>query len=146
MIKNKQLNSDEIFLLLKKQLNKSYAPYSSFYVASILETKINDKYKYYFGNNIENLSFSLTICAERNVICNYLSNKEDDEKILNLYVLANNKSNDYKEIIHPCGACLGVLNEFFNENNTISCYSIYSRRKDYKMLDLMPEAFKWKGK
>lgn len=138
---NHKLTEEEIFNLLKKQLEKSYAKYSEFFVSSILETKNDDSYNYYFGNNIENASYGLTICAERNVICNFLSNKLANEEIINLYLLATNKSNNYNQIILPCGACLQFIKEFFKENNCIFCYSINMDRKIFKINDLLPQAF-----
>ena len=136
-----RLNEDEIFSYLKKHLFNSYAKYSNFYVCCILETKTNDAYKYYFGNNVENASFGLTICAERNAICNFYSNKDADETILNLYLLASNISKTYKDIIFPCGACLQFIQEFFKENNNIICYSINKDKSVFRINDLLPNAF-----
>ncbi|MBR4486873.1 cytidine deaminase [bacterium] len=141
MILNHKLTEEEVFVLLKKQLEKSYAKYSNFFVASILETQKEDEYQYYFGNNIENASYGLTICAERNVICNFLSNKFPNEEILNLYLLATNKNSSYEQIILPCGACLQFIQEFFKENNHIFCYSINMDRKIFKINDLLPQSF-----
>ena len=43
-------------------LNKSYSPYSLFKVGCVIETETGNIYG---GSNIENSSYSLTICAER---------------------------------------------------------------------------------
>lgn len=137
----RKLNINTIYKLLKYQLQKSYAVYSNFYVSAILETKDKFNYRYYFGNNIENKSYGLTMCAERNVIFNFLSNKKKNEKILNLYILANNKSNTYKEIIYPCAACLGVINEFFKNDSNIVCFSMVKRIKSLKINQLLPFTF-----
>ena len=136
-----RLNEDEIFSYLKKHLFNSHAKYSNFYVCCILETKTNDAYNYYFGNNVENASFGLTICAERSAICNFISNKDADETILNLYILASNISKTYKDIIFPCGACLQFIQEFFKENNNIICYSINKDKSVFRINDLLPNAF-----
>lgn len=117
----KQLSKLKIFFLLKKHLNFSYAPYSKFYVSCIIETKYNNTYSYYYGNNVENASYGLTICAERSAIFNYLSNKKINEKILNIYILATSNFN-FVDYIIPCAACLGVMSEFFNDKNNIYCY------------------------
>ena len=45
----------------------SYSPYSKFAVGAALLTKDGEIYR---GANIENASFSLTMCAERNAIFN----------------------------------------------------------------------------
>ena len=52
---------DEINLLLEK----AYVPYSKFPVAALLIDNNGKKHK---GVNVENASFGLTLCAERNAI------------------------------------------------------------------------------
>jgi homotetrameric cytidine deaminase len=96
--------------------------------------------KIYTGVCIDTCS-TLGICAERNAICNFYSNKDDDETILNLYLLASNISKTYKDIIFPCGACLQFIQEFFKENNNIICYSINKDKSVFRINDLLPNAF-----
>ena len=52
----------------------SYAPYSNYHFACIVETKNGNLYE---GVNVENASFGATVCAERNAILNYLGNRND---------------------------------------------------------------------
>lgn len=52
---------DEVNLLLKR----AYVPYSKFPVAALLIDNNGKKHK---GVNVENASFGLTLCAERNAI------------------------------------------------------------------------------
>lgn len=140
MTKIKKLSKNAIFFLLKRQLKQSYSPYSNFCVSCIVETKYNNKYNYYYGNNIENISYGLTICAERVGLFNYLTNKKDNECILNLYILASNNK-DFIDYIYPCGACLGVMNEFLKEKNHIYCFSIVGKWRRFIMNDLLPFGF-----
>jgi cytidine deaminase len=71
-------------------------------VAALLVTKNN---KVYSGVNIENVSFSLTICAERVALFKAISEGEKDFKMLFIYTPTKN-------FTYPCGACLQVLKEF----------------------------------
>ncbi|MEO0090366.1 MAG: cytidine deaminase [candidate division WOR-3 bacterium] len=87
--------------LLKEIIKNSYSPYSAFPVAALLVTKNN----IYFGVNIENVSFSLTICAERVAIFKAIS--EGDRNFQKLIIYTPTKN-----FIYPCGACLQVLKEF----------------------------------
>ena len=50
--------------LCKEYLKKCYSPYSKFNVVSMLVCKD----KNYFGVNVENCSYSLTVCAETNCL------------------------------------------------------------------------------
>lgn len=140
MQKIKKLNKNAVFFLLKKQLEHSYSPYSRFCVSCIVETKYNNRYNYYCGNNIENVSYGLTICAERVALFNYLTNKKLNEYILNIYILASN-GKDFVDYIYPCGACLGVMNEFLREENHIYCFSMLKKWKRFVISDLLPFRF-----
>ena len=114
-------------------LKNSYSPYSNFKVASSVITKDN---KFFGGVNVENSSYGLTMCAERNAIFNAISNGIKKENIDYLILVSESKKK-----IFPCGACLQVLSEFLGEdtdviiqeNNNISIY---------KLKSLIPFSFK----
>jgi len=86
-------------------LNNSYAPYSNYRFACIVETKNGNLYN---GVNVENASLGATICAERNAVMNAVSNGEKEFKALYLMT-------DKDEIFYPCKLCQQVFLEFFDE-------------------------------
>ncbi|MEO0094346.1 MAG: cytidine deaminase [candidate division WOR-3 bacterium] len=90
---------------LKETMKYAYAPYSKIKVGAILYCKDG---KIYTGTNIENSSYSLTICAERVALFKAVSEGATDFTLLLLY------SPQYDFIV-PCGACLQVLSEFAPE-------------------------------
>jgi len=90
---------------VKKILNYAYAPYSKIQVGAGL---ICEGGKIYTGINIENSSYSLTVCAERVALFKALS--EGERKFLLLLIYS-----PQIEFILPCGACLQVLSEFAPE-------------------------------
>ncbi len=55
--------------------------------------------------NIENVSFSLTICAERVAVFKAISEGDKNFQKLIIYTPT-------KDFVYPCGACLQVLREF----------------------------------
>ena len=81
---------------------KAYAPYSQFKVGAAVK---GESGKVYFGSNVENASYSLTICAERSAILRAVF--EGERHIRAMVVVAGEH-----EIARPCGACLQVLSEF----------------------------------
>ena len=88
----------------------AYAPYSGFKVGAAV---LAGSGKTYGGCNVENASYSLTICAERVAIGNaILSGEKEIEAIA---VVA-----DASEPVTPCGACLQVLAEFFTPDDPIA--------------------------
>lgn len=103
-IKNKLKDKTEIELCLSAQnaKEKAYSPYSKFNVGAAI-LSINGKI--FSGCNVENASYGLTICAERNAIFGAVAN---GEKHFTKIAITSSDEN----IITPCGACCQVLAEF----------------------------------
>ncbi len=92
----------ELFAIAKEVAQKAYAPYSHFRVGAALLTDTGNIYQ---GCNVENASYGLSMCAERNAIFNMVSN--GDNKIVEIAIYV-----DSDKIFPPCGACRQVLAEF----------------------------------
>jgi cytidine deaminase len=123
--------------VLDKALNYikfSYAIYSNFKVACILIASNGYEKKEFFGVNIENASYGLTICAERVAIFKAIS--EGYKELLELYLVALNKNNEEVYDIMPCGACRQVINEFSDN------LKIITRKGEFYIKDLLPLGFK----
>ncbi len=83
----------------EKAKKNSYSPYSKLRVGAAVLTKSG---KLFTGCNIENSSYSLTICAERTAIFKAVSEGYREFKAISIV-------SDLKEYIPPCGACRQVL-------------------------------------
>jgi len=101
MIAKEQM--DSLFKEAQKAAELAYAPYSKFRVGAAL--LCNDG-KIFTGVNIENRSFGLTVCAERNAIGAAVSSG-----IRSFTALAVSTP-DSQSPVGPCGACRQVLSEF----------------------------------
>ena len=80
---------------------KAYSPYSRFRVGAAVLTKDG---QIYTGCNIENASYSLTICAERVALFSAIADGRNEITALALY------ANSAKPT-PPCGACRQVIHE-----------------------------------
>jgi cytidine deaminase len=81
---------------------KAYAPYSKFHVGAALLAEDGEVFT---GCNVENASYGLTICAERNAVFHAVARGTKTFKAV--AIVANGKA-----IPFPCGACRQVLAEF----------------------------------
>jgi len=101
-------------------LKNAYVPYSKFPVAALL---IDEQGRKFRGVNVENASYGLGICAERNVIPTAVT--EGMKKIKLLVVTGGTP-----EPISPCGACRQVISEFSDKDTVII---LTNRDKKYKI-------------
>ena len=85
----------------KEACEHTYSPYSEFAVGAAVLTFDGKIYK---GSNIENASYSLTICAERVAVGNAFSSGQTKIKAIAVWSDTNS--------ISPCGACRQFLIEF----------------------------------
>ena len=116
--------------------NNSYSPFSNYRVGAAVLT---DSGKIYTGCNVENSSYGLTSCAERNAIFYAASNGE--RKIRAIAIVGGPKDGDI-EYAYPCGACRQVINEFADEETRIYVARTEDDYKEYTVADLLPEGFK----
>jgi|UniRef100_A0A7V3RIG0 cytidine deaminase len=107
---------------LKQAVKYAYAPYSKIQVGAVLYCANG---QIFTGSNIENGSYSLTICAERVALFKALSEGVKDFSLILVY------SPQYDFII-PCGACLQVLSEFAPE----IIIATMNKNEEFKFLPL----------
>jgi cytidine deaminase len=85
-------------------VQQAYAPYSSFLVGAALLTERGNVFS---GCNVENASYGLTICAERNAIFAAVAGEGPTLRIRAIAV-----TNKAGVACSPCGACRQVIFEF----------------------------------
>ena len=112
------------------QLKYSYTPYSNFKVGAALLAKNGQVYT---GCNIENASYTPTICAERTAIFKAVSEGHRDF----VRIVIAGKSEDY---CVPCGSCRQVMMEFAPEMEVI-CLNGQGQAKSFRLRELLPHGF-----
>ena len=118
---------------LDRQIGFSYSPYSGCKVACALQFANGDIVG---GCNVENASYPLGLCAERNAITSAISMGKDMSRMVSLYIKTNKES-----FFTPCGACLQVISEFVVDDLNIFVINNKNEIKTYKFSELMPVCF-----
>jgi cytidine deaminase len=90
----------------------AYAPYSKFYVGAAL---LFDDGQVFTGCNVENVSYGLTSCAERNALFRAVSERGAGHRIVAVAVANRNGAP-----CPPCGACRQVMSEFVTRDSVVT--------------------------
>lgn len=128
-----KLSPEELLDKAKKARALSYSPYSHFAVGAALECADGSVF---CGANIENASFPLSMCAERNAIYHALMRGKKKGDFVSLAIVA-----DTDEPCSPCGACRQVLWELFPLDAPIYLGNLKNEIKHVTAKELLPFAF-----
>lgn len=125
------MNYYELLEKAKEASKNAYAKYSKFAVGACVLAKSG---KTYIGCNMENSSYGLTICAERNAIANAIANGE--KAILAVAIF----SPEVDDCL-PCGACRQVIFEFQKADEVEIVTMVKNKSKITKINTLLPGGF-----
>ena len=123
-------DSDTLIALAREQLERSYAPYSGFHVAAAV---VDDRGRVFTGVNVENVSYGLSMCAERAAI--FAAVAAGARRITALAVAASGA-----DLLSPCGACRQVVAEFAAPEVPIYCDAAGEPRR-WTVAELLPRGF-----
>ncbi len=119
-------------LAAARAAENAYAPYSGFRVGAAL---LLDDGTTVTGGNVENMSYGLTICAERSALVRAIAERGPEVRVQSIAVTNLNHAAS-----PPCGACRQVLSEFVTPDATIS-FPTESGVESLPFAALMPYAF-----
>lgn len=117
-------------------LKNSYAPYSGFHVAAALLAESGEVYT---GVNVENASYSASICAERNAAAHAAA---CGERRFTAVAIVGGAGGRVTAYCPPCGICRQVLREFCDPSELAVITAVSP--EDYRvqtLADLLPDSF-----
>jgi cytidine deaminase len=127
------VTDDDLIARASAARARAYAPYSRFLVgaAVLAEGDVFD------GANVENASYGLTVCAERNAINRAVL--EGSTEIEAIAVVT-----EISPPAAPCGMCLQTMIEFAPDPARVRVLLANPRneRRVYTLADLLPHGFK----
>jgi cytidine deaminase len=103
-MKGGALDPEIVMQAARDAAKRAYAPYSDFHVGAAILTGGSTIHQ---GANVENASYGLSMCAERNAVAMMAATDPEDREIELVAVFSPNASPCF-----PCGACRQVLREF----------------------------------
>lgn len=127
------MSKEKLLLKAKEARKLSYSPYSHFAVGAAVETKDGE---IFLGANVENSSYPLCMCAERNALYNAMMHGYKKEDLVGLALVA-----DTDGPCSPCGACRQVISELLPSDAPILMSNMKGDVKETTATELLPFAF-----
>lgn len=122
---------DDLLTAARMAREKAYAPYSDFRVGAAV---LSSNGRIFSGCNVENASFGLTSCAERNAVFTMIASGE--KEIAEILVIG-----DSEEFLPPCGACRQVIAEFASPATVVHMCNRSGDCLDTTVGELVPYIF-----
>lgn len=122
---------NELIQAAKAARDHAYVPYSHFAVGAAVQTAAGEIYA---GCNIENASYGLTMCAERNAMFNAVA--AGHQQLVAIAVIGQTDGP-----ISPCGACRQVMAEFLPQQAPVYLTNLAGHLTTTTVGELLPGAF-----
>lgn len=110
---------------------RAHAPYSGFQVGAAV---LDERGRVHPGCNVENASFGLTVCAERNAVAAAVAAGARRVRAIAVITSARPPAS-------PCGACRQVLAELGNAETAVLLAGPTGRIDAVTLGELLPRAF-----
>ena len=129
-----KIENNKIIALIeaaKEGFENAYAPYSHFHVGAAALTVSGHIVK---GCNVENASYGLTVCAERNCLAQGVIAGEQAFSAIVIYT-------NQDKLTPPCGACRQVIAEFLAPEALVKAVNHNNDTIEWTVSELLPDAF-----
>ena len=120
---------DQLVRAAAEARDQAYAPHSHFYVGASLWIPSGEIVS---GCNVENASYSLSICAERVATSTAVAQGHREFQAIAIASVGG---------VSPCGACRQFLSEFGTDLQIIMADVLTGARQVRRLSQLLPDAF-----
>ena len=127
------MTEDDLAELALEARDRAYAPYSAYRVGAAMVTEDGEVF---VGANVENASYGLSVCAERNAAMRMALDGGKRPRVL---VVATQSSPPGS----PCGSCRQVLLEFADDPRNLMVVAINTagEKQAWTLAELIPAGF-----
>ena len=116
-------------------MGNSYSPYSGYTVGAALLCEDGTVYQ---GCNIENASYTPTVCAERTA---FFKAVYDGHRDFRAIAVCGGKNGVITGPFPPCGVCRQVMREFCRDDFIIYTGGTDGKLNAYTLAQLLPQSF-----
>ena len=124
-------DADQLMRRAHENLGHAYAPYSRFQVAAAVRDELG---RVFTGVNVENVSYGLSMCAERVAI--FAAIAAGARRVTAMAVTSG-----VAEVLSPCGACRQVIAEFAAGDTPVYCVAAAGELQRWTVSELLPSGF-----
>ena len=129
------MTPEKLCELAVEAMKRSYSPYSGFAVGAALLCADGTVY---LGCNIENASFTPTVCAERTAFFKAIS---EGNREFTAIAVCGGKNGVITGAFPPCGVCRQVLREFCRDDFTVYLAGADGSFTALTLAELLPYSF-----
>lgn len=124
------MNRDELMRKAEEAAGQARSPYSGVRVGA---AAVSSDGRVWTGCNIENASYSMTLCAERVALFKGLS--EGAARFDRIAIWS-----DTGFLLYPCGACLQVLAEWMPQDAEVWIAGPGNKKEEHLLRELLPHS------
>ena len=129
------MNPEKLIELAKQAMARAYAPYSGYQVGAALLCEDGTVYQ---GCNIENASYTPTVCAERSA---FFKAVYDGKRAFRAIAVCGGRAGVIAGVFPPCGVCRQVMREFCKDDFLIYMADAGDTYRTYTLAQLLPCSF-----
>ena len=129
------MDMEKLMALAIEAMGHAYVPYSGYKVGAALLCKDGSVYQ---GCNIENASYSPTVCAERTA---FFKAVYDGHRDFAAIAVCGGKDGVITGAFPPCGVCRQVMREFCEDDFLIYLIGVEGTYETVTLSDLLPHSF-----
>lgn len=129
------MTKEELAWKAVEAMGHAYAPYSGYLVGAALLTADGTVYQ---GCNIENASFTPTVCAERTAFFKAIYDGKRDFRAI---AVVGGKGGTVTGFFPPCGVCRQVMREFCRDDFEVYLVGKDNEIKALTLKDILPYSF-----
>ena len=129
------MTPEKLIELAKEAMQSSYSPYSGYKVGAALLCADGTVYQ---GCNVENASYTPTICAERTAFFKAIY---DGHRAFTAIAVCGGKNGVITGSFPPCGVCRQVMREFCQDDFTVYLVGKDGAYETVTLSELLPHSF-----